>query len=62
MAGAKSSVSGFVPKRRCSSAQPAGAPGTMVGIHPALGISAKPRSLTVSRLRAAGATPLALRP
>ena len=62
MAGANSSGRGFVPNRRLSSAHPAGAPGTRVGIHPALGISEKPRARTRSALRAAGAAPLALRP
>ena len=38
MAGVNSSGRGFVPNRRLSSAHPAGAPGTRVGIHPALGM------------------------
>ena len=61
-AGARTSSSGRRPKRRFSSAQPAGAPGTIVGSQPSLGISRKPRARTFAALRAAGAVPLALRP
>ena len=62
MAGANSWARGLVPKRQFSSAHPAGAPGTMVGIHPALGIAWCPISRTMAADRAAGATPLAFRP
>ena len=62
MAGAKSSESGFVPKRALSAAQPAGAPGTIVGSQPSSGTSEKPFARTSSALSAIGATPLAFKP
>ena len=62
MAGAISSAMDLVPKRRRSCAQALGAPGTMVGIQPSLGMAVWPASFTLSADRAMGATPEPSRP
>ena len=55
-------VRGRRPKRLASAAQAAGAPGTVTGNGPYLGMLARPMALVSVRLRLRGDGPLALRP
>ncbi|SST11072.1 Uncharacterised protein [Acinetobacter baumannii] len=62
IAGRSSCSNGNLPKRRDSSPQAAGQPGTVTGVQPYSGIRSWPAARTRSRSSRPGARPLASRP